>query len=424
MEMLWFVVSILAVIVFGVFGLKRGYQEMLIVLPLLFPAYLIRLNLGVEFNLLELLIYEIAVFAIWQNRGQLGNVTKIFQEEINLLVGLFLVAGIGSLIMAPTSFSLWKELILAPIIYWFLLRSVSPLSFSRKKILDLMLVSGIVIAISIIIQSLISGVRDSEGRVFYLAALLVYVLVVIEQSELKKSLFERFLITMRKVLKFSMSEISIYFYWSALVILIVAIVMSESRLVGVSIFVGFFFYYLFRDRHFNLEKILAIMAGAVLLVGLVSYQIKSDYAADAKALLGKSFSVRSEVWQVATRILQEHWVLGVGFNQFDAYYIDLAPTILFRQPILAMVSSPLNVILELWLNLGILGIVSFVALVVITLRQIFRAQRLENHQNLVVLAAMLSALLINAFWITPFLRQDVLLEFWTMLALFWHRQGS
>jgi len=71
------------------------------------------------------------------------------------------------------------------------------------------------------------------------------------------------------------------------------------------------------------------------------------------------------IWESALAALRDHWLLGIGLDQF--LYLDRArygvPDVRFL-----LLSHPHNAVLDLWLSLGLLGLVAGIWLVVVLVR--------------------------------------------------------
>jgi len=73
--------------------------------------------------------------------------------------------------------------------------------------------------------------------------------------------------------------------------------------------------------------------------------------------LGDSFSARGSIWYATYRMIQEHWLVGVGSGSYTAYIQGFWPTI-SEAPFLAMVypSVAHNYVLHFWSQHGLVGL--------------------------------------------------------------------
>ncbi|MDQ2828914.1 MAG: O-antigen ligase family protein, partial [Chloroflexota bacterium] len=141
-----------------------------------------------------------------------------------------------------------------------------------------------------------------------------------------------------------------------------------------------------RDRALALGGLVAALAVAGLVLVLTHH--------------GRSTNARLLVWQSALAMIRDHPIFGVGPDNFLYYYFDPTngidrvhhiPSCLPDQSMLKhlpakhymnplawqepCLSHPHNIVLDLWLTTGILGLVAFVAIVIIAGRYAWRTLR-------------------------------------------------
>ncbi len=129
---------------------------------------------------------------------------------------------------------------------------------------------------------------------------------------------------------------------------------------------------------------LTILA-ALLVVGLLAPFASSQRLSGAFQLApGSTLFMRLRLWQSSLAMLGDHWLLGVGLDNFLPHYRD---TYVQRDVVQErFLSHPHNWILDWWLRLGVTGPVLFCGLVIGNLRC---ARRLcARHRALPGLAAV------------------------------------
>jgi putative inorganic carbon (hco3(-)) transporter len=151
---------------------------------------------------------------------------------------------------------------------------------------------------------------------------------------------------------------------------------------------------------------LLVGGAALLLVGTLVFALRGGPA-------GGSSTVRLLFWRESLALLRQH-PLGVGLDQFfyfhhPAYGRSLIdPTLAHTQERDAR--QPHNLLLELWLNLGPLGLLAFAGLLA---RGIHRARAgALAHGALAALAAALAHGMVDAFYFWP----DLAIAFWLLIA--------
>ncbi len=115
------------------------------------------------------------------------------------------------------------------------------------------------------------------------------------------------------------------------------------------------------------RRLWLLAATALLAVAAAVWQ-RGALIAVALAGHNSSGEVRTLVWLAAWHMIRDHPLLGIGLDQFLYYYssrytshpywitvLNGHPTLAWREPDLA---QPHNLVLDLWLSLGVLGVVA------------------------------------------------------------------
>lgn len=158
------------------------------------------------------------------------------------------------------------------------------------------------------------------------------------------------------------------------------------------------------------------------------------------ALAGHNGSgeMRGLLWLSAWHMLRDHPVLGVGLDQFLYYYSPLYtahpywitvlnghPTIAWREPDLA---HPHNLVLDLWLSVGVLGLAAFASVLIAFFRRCARLWLDAGAAGATVAvsgwaslalgagAAMLAGL-VHGMVDSAYFEPDLALVFWWLVAL-------
>ena len=141
-------------------------------------------------------------------------------------------------------------------------------------------------------------------------------------------------------------------------------------------------------------------------------------------LAGENALMRLSFWHEALLLIRQH-PLGIGLDQFLYYHNPAYGRSLLSQQELAAVdptaAHPHNLILDIWLRLGPLGIVAFAWLLLRFFRQARALGRTSQDTYTAALArgalaAMVAAIihgLVDNFYFVP----DIAFAFWLLLAL-------
>jgi len=131
------------------------------------------------------------------------------------------------------------------------------------------------------------------------------------------------------------------------------------------------------------------------------------------ALRPDSDAVRFEIYRYAWQMVKDNWIFGIGPAKFQSVLSGFPITDSFRQFALPYAYHPHNLYLALWLNFGILGLLSFLGVVVATIVNLFRSR---TGLSLLLLAA-LSAILMQGVFDTTYFKNDLSAIFWLIIAL-------
>lgn len=110
----------------------------------------------------------------------------------------------------------------------------------------------------------------------------------------------------------------------------------------------------------------------VVLGGGLTYS--SLAGTERENVLGDSTSARFSIWRSGVAMIADHPILGIGLDQFYFHYNPkfnrgyIDPK-LAADPAESNTSHPHNVVLDLWLRMGILGLITFGVLMWRTLRR-------------------------------------------------------
>lgn len=127
-------------------------------------------------------------------------------------------------------------------------------------------------------------------------------------------------------------------------------------------------------------------------------------------------SIRLEIYNYSLQLLKDNSILGIGLGSFQEKIALISiqrPS--FQQFGLSYALHPHNLYLALWFNLGLLGLVSFCALVLIAVKDLFTSQK-ELFQRSCIFAGLI-AVLVHGFFDTTYFKNDLSAIFWLLLAM-------
>jgi putative inorganic carbon (HCO3(-)) transporter len=170
-----------------------------------------------------------------------------------------------------------------------------------------------------------------------------------------------------------------------------------------------------------------LLAGAVaagLLIGLIP-PIFQRIAVQFQDVNGTTFFGRAgrlELWSATLQMLREHLLFGAGLSGFAE---RVAPFWNPTHP--ERFIDPHNILLNFWVETGILGLIAFAWIMVVAFRVSWRAWRdSETEWRPIELGVMLALVAIVAHGLVdvPYFKNDLSLEFWTLVGLAWAGRTS
>jgi putative inorganic carbon (HCO3(-)) transporter len=124
----------------------------------------------------------------------------------------------------------------------------------------------------------------------------------------------------------------------------------------------------------------------------------------------KSAVSRFSLWETGLKGVKESPVIGLGLTGFSNNWVRLN-----TDPNIDNHNFPHNIFLNLWVETGLLGLVSFVGLCALL---IYRGLKNKHDAIKLGVALFLIALLLQGQIDNPYLKNDLALVFWLVLALY------
>jgi len=418
----------------------------LFLICLALPTYLIRFQIfGIPTNLLEICLYL----------GVLGQVVIIFKKRSfnfkpitssNILTPtvLILLSGVISVFISPdkrTSLGILKGWFVDPILLTGLILLNIQSEKTAQKIIWGLTGSGTLVAFWGIMQkfgfgyllphqSLDPSFRSYliTGRSFgpfespnYLGMYLAPVSLLLFFYWLKtklisspKILFQKKQLNTREVFfKWQIKDFLILFCF---LVMLLALFFTQSLGAwlgfGIAMLLGIFLFFrplLPVNPKSKLIFDIAYLICALLLI-LGSFVLIKNMGCRVE----NSFAARQEVWQVAWYLVRKYPLTGIGLGLFPLFYHQTVARLHFP-PLNWFQLHPHNLFFAFWLNLGLLGLLAFLWLLLVAFRQIIKNQQL-------FLLAPLLAIVIHGLVDTTYWKNDLSVIFWIFLALafiFW-----
>jgi len=127
-----------------------------------------------------------------------------------------------------------------------------------------------------------------------------------------------------------------------------------------------------------------------------------------------SDKVRQEIYDYAVKLLKSDWLLGIGLGSFQKNVQTLSTTdysfINFGLP---YALHPHNLLLAIWLNLGLAGLIAFLFIIGNFLKQIIVSSPSIIRASV---GAAMTAVLVHGLFDTTYFKNDLSAIFWLLMA--------
>ncbi len=193
---------------------------------------------------------------------------------------------------------------------------------------------------------------------------------------------------------------------------VIAIIFSGSRggLLAILILLILYGVMKFMARSKIKKNKFVIFSGSAILLYIIG---------EIVAIQGYLDSTRKEIYHYALVMLKGHTLFGIGLGNFQARADQLSMAdrnYSFREFVLSYALHPHNLILAVWLNLGLLGIIAFMIIIFQFFKTNFlKIREFEGFRIPLVLA--MSAILIHGLFDTTYFKNDLSVIFWLILAV-------
>jgi O-antigen ligase len=372
-------------------------------------AYVVRWHIGFyPTTLLEnAIVLTVLVFAFEALRNR---VLPGWRTPYTWPAALFVVAGLLSVIVAPdkrAAAGLYRAYILEPIAVFFIASFVLRTWRRALLVFSGLCVAGVTMAIPNIVVVL-------DAILHHAADVTVVPPVAIYQTANAVALFLVPLIAVTASLFLFVDNRAIRIGAAVfLVIALTAAILSFSRGGYLALAVVALGLALSHPRRFLLVPAAIAVGVLVALVPPVRGRIghELDLADPHNSLHG-----RLQLWGATLRMLRDHPIFGTGLSSFDR---SITP---YRGSYSEHLIYPHNILLNFWTETGVLGVIAFGWIVlqgfVVSLRGLSLAALEWRALNRGVLLALVG-ILVHGLVDVPYWKNDLSLEFWTLLALSW-----
>jgi len=201
------------------------------------------------------------------------------------------------------------------------------------------------------------------------------------------------------------------FWWGVMIIMLgsfsLLAAVSQGAWLGLALALVFLSFFLF-----SWKKVLSFWL--IIIILILAIPQARDYLMPLATFSDVSGDVRKVMWQGTWNLLKARPVLGSGLAGFP-YYYEQYRLIKHTEFLL----YPHNIILNFWVELGLLGLIIFVWLLVWFFRrgyQLLKTKNIEFNWVIALMTAMV-CLIGHGLVDVPYFKNDLAVLFWLLLAM-------
>ncbi len=342
------------------------------------------------------------------------NITTIYTLpiKITLGIGLFLSGAVMSVVVAGMTIEdlgSLKSWVILPLVYFIMIAQ----TFRRKSTREVALVCWYVGVVFVTVISLLPlpFIRETyDGRLssyfpspnhfamFLAPGLLIGVYLIVSYVRNKQMAFMAGATTL---------------------VIFSAIVRTESSGALISVVIGiiFFISVLYVPRRIMIRSSIVVVLSTLSYLSL--FILGPEPARLESGEVRTSVASRMMIWNASIRMIENHPFFGVGLRGFEREYLSLQSE--FPPYLEWAVPHPHNLVLALWLQTGISGLLGFVLIVGYVSRKLWRRLIYDKEgANMLESALFLSLLLVfltHGLVDTPFFKNDLSLQLFAVIGL-------
>ena len=380
---------------------KKG----LLLLVALLPSYLLRGEIfGIPTTLLEMMI--VVFIVIWLIRRAPSIKTILPDRRYLLPITLLFIAATLSLFVAPetqAAAGVWKAYFIEPFLLFLIVRyELSRSSIATEDIFKALGITALVLSLVAIYQwATGSGIPipwDIEKRVTsvfdYPNALGLFLGPIVIIGAMHT----------RQVSK----QIHTWFWPAVTILSFIAILLAQSEAAIVAIVATLAIVGLL-----NKKTVYTTVVACLVALMLITLSPWSGAIFDKLTLQDYSGQVRLTGWSETVNLLQDNWVLGTGLS---GYPVALIP---YHQAThLEIFQYPHNIVLNIWTELGLLGLVASILLawkLLMSFRASEASRGIFSPQTIALL--VLLEMTIHGLVDVPYFKNDLAILTWIMIAI-------
>ena len=398
--MMFLAIALLTIFVFLTW---RNLETGILLLCALLPSYLIRFSIvGVPTTFLEMMV--LIVIGVWGIKKSYG-VKELWSEgkenPFTLPLCLLLLAATIGIFISPdkiAALGVWKAFYVEPILMFIVIRDVMVTNkHVTEKIFRSLGASALLVSLFGLVQYFFSiGIPapwDLERRITSIfeypnaLALFLEPIIVISWFEILR---------LTKIQK-KTKELWFWTLVSTLATINVFLAQSEAGIAALIVTALCILLLSRTTRRYTLASI--------VVIGTLIFAIPTSrtYLVEKLTFQDSSEQVRLSQWKETIELLKDHPIMGVGLSSYPIalkqYHQDLQYEIF---------QYPHNIVLNIWVELGLLGLLAFFLL---GFQLLFRPLRPLSLFHFIFLSILLHGLVDG-----PYFKNDLAMMTWILIA--------
>lgn len=396
----------------------RRFSHGVFLLFLLLPTYLIRFSIGpLPVTLLEIMIWIVCIIGLIKHARHIEeSLLTLFRKYTVFTIGtvLFLFAATISIF---TSVDLraaageWKAFYIEPFVLFLILYLSRDKLVAKIDIILPLLLSGLVTSVLAIYQHFTGWMvpwdfwaNNETYRVtawygfpngvgLFLAPLVVMAATGVWQKLTNRSR-DSYLLLITYSLLLIAGSLAVFY------------AKSTGGLIGILAGIGML---LLLNKRTHWPAVIVGVIACTSLLGLPGLQdLKHEVL-----LQDRSGQIRVSMWKEAVQLLKDRPLLGAGLASYDERIVPYHTTV--NGEGIEIFHHPHNIFLTIYVNLGLLGLIGFVLMLIGFFYNAFRS----SHQSLIsnFLVATMTAIIVTGLVDSPYIKNDLAVLFWVLPLL-------
>ncbi len=398
----------------------RNLETGVLIICALLPSYLIRFSIAnVPTTFLELMVLIVCGIWMWKSRKILLDKFRL-EKSWWVIIGFFLIAATIGIFISPdkhAALGVWKAFYLEPILFFFVIHDLLRSNKATKDRIFLALgLSALLVSLFGLIQYIfdigipipwdierrITGVFDYPNAL----ALFLEPIIVISWFQIVRMAKDS------KGLQRTPKDLLFWIVVSFFSTVNVFLAQSEAGMAALIITAICILLAIKQTRRQTIATVLVLAALAFAIPTTRNYLVQKFTFQDY------SENVRLSQWTETLNLLKDHPIFGVGLS---GYPIALVPY--HKATYLEIFQYPHDVLLNVWVELGLIGLIAFFLLAI----QIVRVTMKRNNDrtggacpspSYNFLFFVFLEMTIHGLVDVPYFKNDLAMLTWILLALF------